>query len=221
MIGLWSVGFYTFDLVRFVQRKPVTKRVYTEQLQAAKAAGNRTREEQLSALLKRQTDPSMKLPPDSESVQAELSTVVGGRLAQWSAYASMAMNLGAALGMFGFGATLAADRPQADLRHRVRGRLPQHVRRLLAAAGLLADLGDGARDGLLPALAVCRLRDLFSRIVSDSTAFDRNQLLLQRGPFRCGDRSLRTRIVAAAMFSASIQNQSTCGMRASRCVRFF
>ena len=85
VIGLWSVGFYTFDLVRFVQRKPVTKRVYTEQLQAAKAAGNRTREEQLSALLKRQTDPSMKLPPDSESVQAELSTVVGGRLAQWSA----------------------------------------------------------------------------------------------------------------------------------------
>jgi MFS family permease len=104
VIGLWSVGFYTFDLVRFVQRKPVTERVYTEQLQAAKVAGNRTREEQLAALLKRQTDPSTKLPPDAESVQTELSSVVSGRLAQWSAYASMAMNLGAALGMFGFGA---------------------------------------------------------------------------------------------------------------------
>jgi MFS family permease len=37
-------------------------------------------------------------------VRAELSGVVSGRLARWSSYASIAMNLGAALGMFGFGA---------------------------------------------------------------------------------------------------------------------
>lgn len=104
VIGLWSVGFYTFDLIRFVQRKPVTERVYTEQLQAAKATGNRNREEQLQALLKKERDPSIKLSPDAASVQIELSRVVSGRLSQWSSYASIAMNLGAALGMFGFGA---------------------------------------------------------------------------------------------------------------------
>jgi MFS family permease len=104
VIGLWSVGFYTFDLVRFVQRKPVTVAVYTEQLQAAKAAGNRNREEQLGALLKKEADPSATLPLETAVVRSELSSVVSGRLARWSSYASIAMNLGAALGMFGFGA---------------------------------------------------------------------------------------------------------------------
>jgi MFS family permease len=104
VIGLWSVGFYTFDLVRFVQRKPVTKLVYTEQLQAATAQGNHAREEQLKSLLAKEADPSAILAADAEPVRAELSGIVAGRLARWSSYASIAMNLGAALGMFGFGA---------------------------------------------------------------------------------------------------------------------
>ena len=37
-------------------------------------------------------------------MRTELSGVVSGRLTRWSSYASIAMNLGAALGMFGFGA---------------------------------------------------------------------------------------------------------------------
>jgi MFS family permease len=104
VVGLWSVGFYTFDLVRFVQRKPVTELVYTEQLQAAKAAGNRNREEQLTALLKKEKDPSATVPAEAAVVRTELSGVVSGRLSRWSSYASIAMNMGAALGMFGFGA---------------------------------------------------------------------------------------------------------------------
>jgi len=104
VIGLWSVGFYTFDLIRFVQRKPVTKEVYTEQLQLAAAQGNQAREGQLKSLLAKEADPSAALPADAEAVRAELSGVVSGRLARWSSYASIAMNLGAALGMFGFGA---------------------------------------------------------------------------------------------------------------------
>jgi MFS family permease len=104
VIGLWSVGFYTFDLVRFVQRKPVTHRVYSEQLEAATAAGNQARQEQLKSLLAKEADPSAILAPDAKVVQDELSGVVGGRLARWSSYASIAMNIGAALGMFGFGA---------------------------------------------------------------------------------------------------------------------
>ena len=104
VIGLWSVGFYTFDLIRFVQRKPVTQRIYAEQLDAATANGNHAREQQLQALLAKEADPSAVLAPDAEAVRAELSGVVGGRLARWSSFASIAMNLGAALGMFGFGA---------------------------------------------------------------------------------------------------------------------
>jgi MFS family permease len=51
-----------------------------------------------------------------------LSGVVSGRLTRWSSYASIAMNLGAALGMFGFGA----------LAQRI-GRKPTFVLAFLAA----------------------------------------------------------------------------------------
>ncbi len=104
VIGLWSVGFYTPDLIRFVQRKPVTKQVYTEQLQAATVQGNHAREEQLKSLLAKEADPSALLASDAETVRTELSSIVSGRLARWSGFASIAINLGAALGMLGFGA---------------------------------------------------------------------------------------------------------------------
>jgi MFS family permease len=104
VIGLWSVGFFTFDLIRFVQRAPVATRVYSQQLDQATAAGDTQRAESLKTLLRAQDDASVKLSPESEAVREELSGAVSGRLARWSSYASIAMNFGAALGMFGFGA---------------------------------------------------------------------------------------------------------------------
>jgi MFS family permease len=104
VIGLWSVGFFTFDLIRFVQRKPVTIRVYEQQLNLADANGDHTRSQHIRALLDAQADPSVGLTPEAKQVQTELSDTVSGRLKRWSSYASIAMNLGAALGMFGFGA---------------------------------------------------------------------------------------------------------------------
>jgi MFS family permease len=91
-------------LIRFVQQEPVTRSVYAEQKEAAAAQGNHAREEQLEALLAKDASPSATLSSDAAAVQAELQPVVDGRLARWSSYASIAMNLGAALGMFGFGA---------------------------------------------------------------------------------------------------------------------
>ncbi|HUE15471.1 MAG TPA: MFS transporter [Planctomycetaceae bacterium] len=104
VIGLWSVGFFTFDLIRFVQRKPVTIRVYHEERQLALAKGDHTRADHLDALLAAQSGPATNLPPELAEVRDELSGVVSGRLTRWSSYASIAMNIGAALGMFGFGA---------------------------------------------------------------------------------------------------------------------
>jgi MFS family permease len=104
VIGLWSVGFYTPDLIRFVQRKPVTKRIYTQQLEYATAKGDVSRAEQLKTLLAKEADPSVTLSSEAEKVKGELSGVVSGRLARWSGYSSIAINLGAALGMLGFGA---------------------------------------------------------------------------------------------------------------------
>src|SRR5690606_19835783 len=35
IIGLWSVGFFTMDLIRFVQRDPVTVQLYTAEIEKA------------------------------------------------------------------------------------------------------------------------------------------------------------------------------------------
>ena len=47
VIGLWAVGFYTPDLIRQVQTKPLTQSVYEREIAAAKAAGDTARAEQL------------------------------------------------------------------------------------------------------------------------------------------------------------------------------
>jgi MFS family permease len=104
VVGLWSVGFYTFDLIRFVQRKPVTEQVYREQREAAQRAGDQTREAQLQTLSADEGKPAATLPADVKQLKTDLDATVNGRLARWSAYTSIAMNIGAALGMFGFGA---------------------------------------------------------------------------------------------------------------------
>src|SRR6478752_7718331 len=50
VIGLWAVGFYTPDLIRQVQTKPLTESVYEREIAAAKAAGDSDREEQLQQI---------------------------------------------------------------------------------------------------------------------------------------------------------------------------
>ena len=106
IIGLWSVGFFTMDLIRYVQRAPVTDAVYASELARAHASGDSERAEQLDVLRTAVTarTPDSELPPEAAAVQKELSKVISGRLAQWASYASIAINVGAAFGMFGFGA---------------------------------------------------------------------------------------------------------------------
>jgi MFS family permease len=106
IIGLWSVGFFTPDLIRFVQRKSVSANVYAEQLEAARAEGNTQRAEHLQTLLAALDSPqsTAELPTGARAVQEDLDGVIGGRLSRWASYTSMAINIGAAFGMFGFGA---------------------------------------------------------------------------------------------------------------------
>jgi MFS family permease len=124
IIGLWSVGFFTPDLIRFVQRKQVATNVYTANLAAARAAGDAERVGRLEALLAANEAPQQttELAPDVQKVKAELDGAINGRLSRWASYASIAINVGAALGMFGFGA----------LAQRI-GRKPTFVLALLSA----------------------------------------------------------------------------------------
>jgi len=124
VIGLWSVGFFTPDLIRFVQRKSVAGNVYAEQLAEAEAAGNQQRIADLKLLqdVLREPKREASLTDGAKAIQAEVEPVVSGRLARWASYASIAINVGAALGMFGFGA----------LAHRI-GRKPTFALAFLSA----------------------------------------------------------------------------------------
>jgi MFS family permease len=104
VIGLWSVGFFTPDLIRFVQRGEVTQRVYNEQLEAATAAGDEAKAHEIQALFAAKDNPTATSPTASEQTQKELERAISGQLARSSGYTSIALNIGAALGMLGFGA---------------------------------------------------------------------------------------------------------------------
>lgn len=124
VIGLWSVGFFTPDLIRTVQRPKVTAAVYTTERDKAKTAGQTERAGHLDELLGslETSSTAASLSDGAKAVEAELNGTINGRLSRWASYASMAINVGAAFGMFGFGA----------LASRI-GRKPTFVLALLSA----------------------------------------------------------------------------------------
>jgi MFS family permease len=106
IVGLWCVGFFTPDLIRYVQRKEMANKVYLEQKVDAQAAGDTARVERLEALIASLSNPGMVKSFDEETLkeQETLEKPINGRLSRWSSYASIAINVGAFFGMFGFGA---------------------------------------------------------------------------------------------------------------------
>ncbi len=121
IIGLWSVGFFTPDLIRFVQRKGVSVAVYQEKLDEAKSAGDSVSAERW--LQVRDKAQKGEAVPDSlRYLLPSADPIINGRLSRWSSYTSLMINLGAFFGMFGFGA----------LSQRI-GRKPTFVIALLAA----------------------------------------------------------------------------------------
>jgi MFS family permease len=106
IVGLWCVGFFTPDLIRYVQRKEMAGKVYQEQLSIAQAAGDSARVDRITALQKALTNPeaAKSFDAETEKEQETLEGAINGRLSRWSSYASIAINVGAFFGMFGFGA---------------------------------------------------------------------------------------------------------------------
>ncbi len=104
VIGLWSVGFFAPDLIRSVQKKEVTAKVYEEQFASAKAANDEERLKLLEEVKTAVTDSKASLSDAAKEVKGKVDATINGRLSRWASYTSIAINCGAFLGMFGFGA---------------------------------------------------------------------------------------------------------------------
>ena len=102
IIGLWSVGFFTTDLIQLVQRPRVTDQVYQEEIELAVVKENPTRVLKLTRLSEH-TRRGKPLDDEMRAVQKELEPQIAGQLSRWVSYVSMTQNIGAALGMLVFG----------------------------------------------------------------------------------------------------------------------
>ena len=104
VIGLWAVGFYTPDLIRQVQTAPLTKLVYEEEIAAAKAAGNSQRATELEEVVElSKSGQSGQTPEHLVTLKNDVDGKIKGRLSWYQSGTSIAINVGAFLGMFSFG----------------------------------------------------------------------------------------------------------------------
>lgn len=94
------------DLIGYVQRKPVTIQVYAERIAAAQESGDDAAVAMITELRDSLGDPKKleALSKESKAVKASIDGKINGQVSAWRSYASMAINVGAFFGMFGFGA---------------------------------------------------------------------------------------------------------------------
>jgi MFS family permease len=121
VIGLWAIGFYTPDLYRTVQNREVPQRVFASEIAASERAGDANRSAALAQLQSLVAD-KREIPSDLKGLKSEMDKKISGSLTFWQSFPSIALNVGAFFGMFGFGAVA----------QRI-GRKPTFVIALLAA----------------------------------------------------------------------------------------
>jgi MFS family permease len=105
VIGLWAVGFYTPDLIRAVQLKPLTRAAYEAQIAQARAEGNEERQAQLIQLFELvEKGNNQQIPTELQDLKGQIDRQVKQKLTRNQSFTSIAINVGAFLGMFSFGA---------------------------------------------------------------------------------------------------------------------
>lgn len=101
IIGLWSVGFFTPDLIRYVQRKGMAAEVYGEKIADAQLEKNEARVQQWTAI-RGLEDKGKVIPDELRALQKTAEPAIGGRLSRWGSYTSLMINFGAFFGIYGF-----------------------------------------------------------------------------------------------------------------------
>jgi MFS family permease len=101
IIGLWSVGFFTPDLIRYVQRKRMAAEVYSEKIAEAKREKDESLVKKWTAIHELE-EKSATIPDDLKALQKTAEPVIGGRLSAWGSYTSLMLNIGAFFGIYAF-----------------------------------------------------------------------------------------------------------------------
>jgi MFS family permease len=102
IIGLWSVGFFTPDLIRYVQRQGMASAVYDEKIADAKTKQDPSLVQQWTTIREHEIK-SKAIPDDLKALQKTAEPTIGGRLSRWGSYTSLMINFGAFFGIYGFG----------------------------------------------------------------------------------------------------------------------
>ena len=105
VIGLWAIGFYSPDLIRQVQLKPITAAVYGEQIAGADPEKAKQLMDLQIVLLEAAKGKNKlnDLTAEQKALKAEIDKKISGRLTIPQSLTSIAINFGAFFGMFGFG----------------------------------------------------------------------------------------------------------------------
>ena len=101
IIGLWSVGFFTPDLIRYVQRKGMASAVYGEQIEEARRNNDESLAQQWTTIREHEKK-GEAFPDELQTLQKTAEPIIGGRLSRWSSYTSLMINIGAFFGIYGF-----------------------------------------------------------------------------------------------------------------------
>lgn len=150
VLGLWSVGFFAPDLIRYVQRQSVAVEIYDAEIAAAE---DDAKIELLNSLKAVEVD-GAELPTlddDGKADKSRIDGLINARLTRWSSYTAIAINVGAFFGMFGFGA----------LAQRI-GRKPTFVIAFLSALAITAAVFWFLKDiwqiwVMVPIMGFCQL----------------------------------------------------------------
>jgi MFS family permease len=104
VIGLWAVGFYTPDLIRMVQTKPVTDAAYADRISAAQASGDTQLQGELEQLRTFVAEnPGQAVPTGLTNAKKLVDDDIRRTLTWYQSMTAIAINIGAFLGMFSFG----------------------------------------------------------------------------------------------------------------------
>jgi MFS family permease len=114
VVGLWAIGFYTPDLTLQVLKKPFETEVYQRELAKAQEANDTTKVEHLALLSAlwegekskkkyEELKDAPKPPQEVLDMKKEFDAEIKKKLTFYQSMSSIAINVGAFFGMFGFG----------------------------------------------------------------------------------------------------------------------